>query len=362
MVWLKDKKEKSINIVTSYISGLLRSVGSFFSKKVEEEIEEEKENDEESCVADCNCKKFEDYINYNVTPVMFYIKNNIDFLIEDCLEEFKKLKYDIKIGLEIEFFSLVEIQDLEQFYQEVKNFSSTNNIHIQNIEKERGKNQFEIQLEPYIDLNKLIFDFGKLKNFLNNSKYQITFRAVPFYYEVGSALQINITINRDNKNLFSRIENDGVKEESELLKNCIAGLIYKTNSFLPLYTKSDNCFMRYKKEFGEVFYKNGKIPGPSFNSWGVNNRTCSIRIPTPKKFDNSKDYYSEDELNRRIEFRVPSSDSDIKLVLYGVLDSMLMGIANNLYPMESTMNNVFENNENYEKISMPERGLPNSFK
>jgi glutamine synthetase len=288
--------------------------------------------------------------DYNVTPLVFYIKNNIDFLFEYCLNEFKRLEYTIKIGIEIEFYSLEEIQDLGKFYQDIKKFSNINNIYLQNVERERGKNQFEIQLKPYIDLNKLIFDFNNLKNFLINSEYQITFRAVPFYYEVGSALQINVTLNKDDKNLFSRIENDGEKQESELLRNCIAGLIHKTNSFLPLYTKSENCFRRYRKNSCEVFYKNGKIPGPAYNSWGVNNRTCSIRIPTPKNFDNSEEYYLEDDLNRRIEFRVPSSDGDIKLVLYGVLDSMLTGIVDNLLPMEKTINNVFENNEGYEKI------------
>ncbi|MDR1499318.1 MAG: hypothetical protein LBS34_03455 [Rickettsiales bacterium] len=302
------------------------------------------------CVDDC--QKINKKIAYSVTPQIFYITKNISSLLRDLFSKFTKLNYTIKIGLEIEFYSLAKIDNLELFYGDILDFLSVNGIDTFALERERGDGQFEIQFRPYMDLYKLIDDYNKLKIFLLSSKYKITFGAMPFYYDVGSALQVNITLNRGNENLFSRRVVEEGRYESELLKNCIAGLLYKTNTFLPLYIKSNNCLLRYDKDFCKIFYKQGKIPGPTHNSWGVNNRTCSIRIPTPKNFSDIKHYHREDNLNRRIEFRVPSSDSDIRLVIYGVLNSMLYGIENNLQPMEGTINNVFDDNENYEMIEL----------
>ena len=52
---------------------------------------------------------------------------------------------------------------------------------------------------------------------------------------------------------------------------------------------------------------------------------ATIRIPTPTDF---KNYDIIDKISRRIEFRVPSSDADIKLCIFGVLSSIYYGIEN----------------------------------
>ena len=92
------------------------------------------------------------------------------------------------------------------------------------------------------------------------------------------------------------------------------------------------------------------MPSPVFNCWGINNRTCSVRIPTPKNFNDFENYELEDKRNRRIEFRVPSADASIDYVLFAVVESLLWGIKHNLTPPESTYDNVLKDNYNYEEI------------
>lgn len=288
---------------------------------------------------------------FNTSLLRFYVNKNIDRLLKEDINVFNLLNIVVKIGIETEFYSTEKISDIKSFYDKIMDFSNKNSIGILNIEKERGDNQFEIQFKPYLDLWKLIEDYNRIKNFLIGFK-NISFKARPFYHDVGSALQINITLNKDGQNLFARVEENGKKGETELLKNCVAGLLKKNNTFLPLYINSKNCLERYDLEICKIFYKKGKIPGPAFNSWGINNRTCSIRIPVPKNFNNSAEYELEDKKNRRIEFRVPSSDSDVKLVLYGVLESLLFGIENDLQPPEPVFDNVFENAGDLEIIGV----------
>ena len=57
-----------------------------------------------------------------------------------------------------------------------------------------------------------------------------------------------------------------------------------------------------------------------------------------------------DKKSRRIEFRIPSSDVDIKTCIVGVLLSIIYGIKNDLNIYEKTNFNVLKNNENLEKI------------
>ncbi len=292
-------------------------------------------------------------VKYNIKPLKFYINKNIDRLLSENINIFKKLDINPKIGIEIEFYSLENVKNIKKFYNEILNFSKKNDIDILNIEKERGHNQFEIQFKPYLDLLKLINDYNKIKEFLIGLEdYKITFEVSPFYYDISSSLQVNITLNKNGENLFARIYKDGKKQESQLLKNCVAGLLKKNNKFLPLYISSKDCLKRYDFEFCKMFYEKGKIPGPVFNSWGINNRTCSIRIPVPKIFNDFAKYDLEDKNNRRIEFRVPSSNSNIKLVIYGVLESLLFGIENDLEPPKPIFDNIFDNTYDCEKIEI----------
>lgn len=273
---------------------------------------------------------------YKKNPINIYIEKNINELFENCIKYFSNNEIYPKIGIEIEFFVKKDVD-----FDAIFIFCKNNDININNIEKERGFNQFEIQLNPYLDLNKLIIDYNKLKSYLVE-EFDCNFDCFINNEDVGSALQINISlIDKLNNNLFFR--------DSKYFYNSIAGLLSSINMFLYFYA---NDMYRYNKENNSRLYNKGLIPAPSYVSWGYNNRTCAIRIPTTKITTNDEKKYNEEiKNNKRIEFRVPSSDSSMKYVLYCVLNSIIYGIENNLEPIKDTYNNTFINNENLEEIT-----------
>jgi glutamine synthetase len=272
----------------------------------------------------------------------------VDDFLTSLLEDFRDRKYFPRIGLEIEFYAPM-VDGLETLASVVGDFSKSSNIDLRNTTKEVGNGQFEIDLNPYTDIHKLIDDFEVLKNFLEGESFGALFEALPFYGQPFSALQINISIGDSHgKNLFAKNSN----EESELLLNSVAGILETTNSFLPLYLKSTKNLLRFDLEFNKIIYSRNRNPAPTYNSWGINNRSCSIRIPTPKNFRSKDEYLLDCEIGRRIEFRVPTADCDIKCAIFCVLYSVLYGIANNLKPIEATSNNVLEHHDGYRKIAI----------
>ena len=127
------------------------------------------------------------------------------------------------------------------------------------------------------------------------------------------------------------------------MENAIGGLLQLTNILLPLYIYDKNCLDRYIFELNDYIYSIGKIPAPVFNSWGINNRTASIRIPTPREIFDSEKYINENKINKRIEFRVPSANANLKLTLYAVLLSIQYGLENHILPPQKTSNNMLKN-------------------
>lgn len=288
--------------------------------------------------------------NFLYNPFIFYIKNKADFLLDKVLKNFELLEMIPIIGLEIEFYLIDKNIKIESFFEEIYNFSKTKNIEISKIEKERGKNQIEIKTVPYKNIKKLINDFYCLKEFLQKN-YNVSFRAQEYLSDAGSALQLNLNfIDKNSNNLFARTINEfGEKVESIVLEQAISGILSTTNIFLPCYIKDENCLNRFNFEINNNIYKSGKIPAPTFLAWGVNNRTAVIRIPTPLNFDNY-DYY--DNKSRRIEFRVPSADADIKLSTFSLLISSFYGISEKLNPIEKSNFNIITQHKNLKKVEI----------
>lgn len=324
------------NIISKLVKKLKFSLGSY---KIEDIISIKKHQERELGyfnILELNLENNHS-VKYFKNPEVFYIENHIDDLYNDIYIKLDELKYFPKIGIEAEFYAL-SVVDRKRFYDSIINFSKKNQIDLNRIKPEEGYGHFELEFLPYFNLDRLIFDFNNIKQFLLESEYNVIFKAKPFYQEVGSSLQINITLNDEyGKNLFTK-DNEN---ESTLLKKSVAGLLEKTNSLLPLYIKSEDCLKRYDLEFNKIYFSMGKIPAPTCNSWGINNRTCSIRIPIPKNQTSIEKYQIENKNNRRIEFRVPSSDCNIKHAIFGVLYSIIYGIENELEPIEPTNNNVF---------------------
>jgi glutamine synthetase len=294
-------------------------------------------------------------VRYSKTPGVFFVMNNSRRLLERASQLLGEMGYTPKVGLEVEFYG-GRIGSPEELDGLLGDFARTAAIGYGGVTREVGRNQFEVSLSPQLAMGKLVDDFLLVKNFLLASDPAVSFDAMPSYYQPRSALQMNVSLNGgDGVNLFAR---SGDGEESRLLLNSVAGLLATTNSFLPLYLgPGGDPLVMFDEEFNRAIHSQGRNPMPTYNSWGINNRSCSVRIPTPKNFFSEKDYRIDSRLNRRIEFRVATADSNVECALFGLLYSLLYGIQNGLEPPPATSNNVLEYHEGFRRIAFEDNIL-----
>ena len=199
----------------------------------------------------------------------------------------------LELGVEIEFY-LHDCDDIEKFKA----------IYEDKIISERGKNQYEINLDKTSNLITACNSFYSAKNKLisaaNESNYLIDFAAKPINGDYGSAAHYHLTLLDDNSvNIF------GIDGNSHFMESIIASLLELTNPSLYLLTAaSASDFERFIPNF----------MAPINLSWGGNNRTTLIRIP-----DCSKKY-------KRIEFRLPSSTAPIEYIIIFLLIAVMEGL------------------------------------
>lgn len=125
------------------------------------------------------------------------------------------------------------------------------------------------------------------------------------------------------QNLFYDAENPD--RISQLMKHYIAGLLHCLPEILPMFAPNTNSYKRLS----------GGDWAPRTLTWGVDNRTASIRaIP-------------DSQSATRIELRVPGADTNAYLVMAAALGAGLYGIKNELpLSIEATTGNGYLETQN----------------
>ena len=91
---------------------------------------------------------------------------------------------------------------------------------------------------------------------------------------------------------------------------------------------------RFDLKRNKELFKKGKYTAPVNLSWGYDNRTCAIRIIGKNQ-------------NRRLEFRIPDSNCDIKKATTKFLEMVYKGINSNTKPTPPIYGNAFDNQYNH---------------
>jgi len=281
--------------------------------------------------------------------------------------EFPQLPF-IKIGVELEFYfydfksgkkyskNFIE-KKYKQIFNKIFDECKKKNIQLDSYSTEMGENQFEIQTIPYTDIDKLAKDIEQLKQIIKvlvkEKDVVVDFNTKPFYTDSSNSMQINLSFaDEEENNLFRRIKDGyGGFIETQKLLYSVGGLCKTMNGLLLLIVNKEKDFSKYDKEANIILHKKGKIPAPTFVTWGIENRTAAIRISN--SFKNLKDYNDENlDKKRRIEYRLPSPNSDIYMVLISVLTGIYHGLKNKINPPEKTSFNVFDfkEEEGHEKL------------
>lgn len=134
----------------------------------------------------------------------------------------------------------------------------------------------------------------------------------------GSGMHINMSLNKDGKNIFN--DSNDEKGLSKEAYSFMAGIMKHIKGMTVLTNPLVNSYKRL-------------VPGyeaPVYIAWSTTNRSPLIRIPSPRGE------------KTRIELRCPDPTANPYMVLAVCLAAGLDGIKNNLTPLASVDKNIFE--------------------
>ncbi len=184
-------------------------------------------------------------------------------------------------------------------------------VDFEDVQRERGVDQYEIALKPSSDLSKIALNTSMLERIVSDvsacQSVRADFSSKPFEDQPGSGLHVHVHLeDLQGGNQFFRSE----ENYSKYLLFSIGGLLELLPACMPIFSPYEQSFSRFR----------AKNNVPITVSWGPNNRTVAIRLPT-KPMD-----------NKHIEHRVSGADADPAMVMTAILAGIHYGLKMQLYP------------------------------
>lgn len=192
---------------------------------------------------------------------------------------------------------------------------------ISKIKKEKGNNQFEIDLSPSTDLINYINEISTVKLALENIAKKlggnINFYPKPFLNDYGNSMHFHINFISDDN-----VRGDFTEVAAKSLCH------YMLDTFL-IFMPNEEDYLRIDKNF----------MAPTNISFGGNNRTVALRIP--------------DSYPKRLEHRLASPTTDSYIAIFTILKSILLGFQypENINDITKIYGNAFD--EQYNLTSLP---------
>jgi glutamine synthetase len=136
---------------------------------------------------------------------------------------------------------------------------------------------------------------------------EATFMAKPFSGRAGSGLHLHVSVNDDKgENIFASPDPQG----APVLRHAVGGLKSLLADGMAIFAPNANSYRRFR----------ANSYAPVAPTWGVNNRTVSLRVPAgPAK-------------TRHIEHRVAGADANPYLALATLLAGVHHGISQKIDP------------------------------
>lgn len=246
------------------------------------------------------------------------------------------------VATEIEFYlSYPDEKILEDLFSEISKELRKKKIYAGSIERERGKDQFEVALMPNPNVVLAAENTEKTKKIIsklaNDYQAEAIFDPKPYEEQPGNGLHIHISLmQKDGLNVLPKSD-DG--EESDIMRHGIGGMLSTMRESMIFFAPHEESYKRFSEK---VFNKASETynHAPTHISWGGNNRTVAIRIPAS----------TINPTNRHIEHRVAAPDADSHLVIAAVLAGLHYGIKNKIEPMPKIWGNAYDKQYGLEKL------------
>jgi glutamine synthetase len=223
-------------------------------------------------------------------------------------------------------YHLQDLDDFAPFFRDLYGFAAIQNLPAKTLISEYAPGQMEIVLRHRADVLKACDEAIMLKRLIKATadKHGLaaTFMAKPYSEWTGSGMHVHISLaDAAGKNLFAASD----PAENALLLNALGGLKAAMAESMLIFAPNANSYRRFRRN----------SYAPVSASWGINNRTVSLRIPAG----------AADTCH--VEHRPAGADANPYLVMAAILAGMHHGIAEKLDPGSPVTGNGYEKRAKY---------------
>jgi glutamine synthetase len=211
----------------------------------------------------------------------------------------------------IDAYSLQRLDDLAPVFDEVYATAESLGLPVETLMSEYAPGQFEVTLAHRDDALRAVDEAVLWKRLLRGVAAKhgciATFMAKPFAERAGSGLHLHVSA-RDaaGRNVFAADDPAG----SELCRHAIGGLRATMSESLLAFAPNANSYRRFRSQ----------SYAPTAVSWGVNNRSVSLRVPAGAP------------ASRHVEHRIAGADANPYVAAATVLAGVELGIRERLDP------------------------------
>lgn len=222
---------------------------------------------------------------------------------------------------DIQVYGLREMEDLQPYFDDLYAACDVQDLPIESGISEYAPGQFEFTLRHKPDALRATDDAIMYKRLVKgvavDHGLEATFMAKPFAETAGSGMHLHISMaDKDGKNAFASEDPEG----TELLRHAIGGMKALLAESMAIFAPNANSFRRFK----------ANSYAPVAATWGVNNRTVSLRVPAGSP------------ASRHVEHRICGADANPYLAVAAVLAAMLHGIRHKIDPGPAVVGNGYE--------------------
>jgi len=223
-------------------------------------------------------------------------------------------------------YCLQDLDDFAPFFEDLYDFAEKQGLPAKTLISEYAPGQMEIVLRHRSDVLRACDEAVMLKRLIKAAAEKhglaATFMAKPYSQWTGSGMHVHISLADDQgRNLFG--SDDPLR--SEILLNALGGLKAAMAESMLIFAPNANSYRRFRRN----------SYAPVSASWGIDNRTVSLRIPAGAPE------------TRHIEHRPAGADANPYLVMAAVLAGIHHGITEKLDPGAPVTGNGYEKRAKY---------------
>ena len=218
-------------------------------------------------------------------------------------------------------YNLQDLDDFAPFFHDLYAYAEVQGLPTKTLISEYAPGQLEIVLRHRADVLKAADEAIMLKRLIRATATKhglvASFMAKPYAQWTGCGMHIHVSLaDRAGRNLFAAAS----PPDNPLLMQALAGLMATMKDSTLILAPNANSYRRFRNN----------SYAPTSVSWGINNRTVSLRLPAGAAE------------TCHIEHRPAGADANPYLVLSVVLAGILHGIENRLEPGPATTGNGYE--------------------